>query len=199
MKINKWYKKIGSYLFLCGILLVIIGTSYAFYQETYYTNSINFSGASVSIAFDSLNSSDNSVLLSNSFPMSDIEALTDATYIDFSLIGINTSEYDLVYTLSLQNGEDVDGYFRFDDSIIKISLLEDNTKVVDSQLLSSFTNRVIRTNQIDSSTSTQTTIDYRLYLWIDDSVEIGLTGDFTAEEFSQRYCNFKIVLDGYMD
>lgn len=185
----KKYKKLSLFILLLTVLLIVGGVAYAFFQEDLYTNTVSFNGGSIKINFNQ--NSENLVLLEN-FPMTEDEVLEHDNPILFSLQLTNTTNKYINYNINLLNGEDIEGYSRFSNTEITYALYRNDVYLAHGDL-NSLKNNSMFNDYIKPNTNNEE-VNYKLYLFINDTVSIGNNNTYTLDEFGRKYANFNIQI-----
>ena len=126
-------------------LLMVLGTSYSLITKTYSsTNSYSLTVGNIEVSFDSDN--ENSITLTNSYPISDKEGLESDN--EFSFRVNNTGNYTANYSISIEEtspvkiGEVIRFSYNLNDTgYTKVSTLSNNNIVTQ--------NMVLEANKID--------------------------------------------------
>lgn len=194
--INKNVLKYGMSFAL--LLLVIFGTSYSYFNYT--KEDVRQADISSGDIYVRLVEDTQSISLNKMYPRTLEEARSrNDNYIDFTIKGMNTSETKAVlYSLNIENGEDVVGKTRIDSKYIKLDLEEkvnnDYYYIKEGVSLSDFS----FTGIIPTNSTSEITKEYRLRLWIGDEVSISNTDSnatFTQTEFNNLFANYNISID----
>jgi hypothetical protein len=115
--------KLVSVYLMFGLILLVIGFSYAFfiYNKTgLYTHTIT--GGKMKVIYDE--TTGNNITIENAYPLTDEEALTKSLEFEFTITGYNESEKNIYYAIEMDYGEDLNGKNRFLDTDMKLSLYE---------------------------------------------------------------------------
>ena len=131
-------------------------------------------------------------------------------YFEFTIDGKNTyTEKDIWYEIDLVEGDQPEGRTtRIDDKYLRFTLTEKiesgpEKTVVNSVGYDDITNKKIWVNKIDRNTNNETTITYKLYMWISDEVHIGyddegeIEFDYSTDEWADNvYASVKVNVKG---
>ena len=169
-------KKKMLMLLVFGIVMVVLGVSYAWFNliagDIYLT----------------LNEGQEQISLENVFPMTKEEARSKTNnFITFSLSGLNESTKDIYYEIKLVYGNEKTGYTRFNDKDLVFDLVEigqnnEETYVVDAKSYDSINNKKIWVDTVDHNTTTEVVKTYKLRVWLSDQVIISDT------DSNRSYC-----------
>lgn len=192
-----------SVLGIAVLVVAVVGVSFAFftYSKTGTKNNTLTTG---NIFFNFTEG--NAINLTNEFPRTDAsgEALTTTQNgaLEFSVVGYDSSEKGIAYTVYAVPGEADASKTRFKDSEIKLNLQTAATGVTNNYATSkavgadgSLTSEglVLATGKITATSSTaQQTDSYTLRMWISDAVEIGEGKTYTTTEFGNMYYSLKL-------
>lgn len=136
------------------------------------------------------------------YPRTDDEARTRAdNYIDFTVRGKNTSETkSVIYTININNGEQVTGKERIRPEFIKIDLQEyvnNEYKYLEKGIgLNDFS----FTGAVLANTNVEKERHFRIRLWINDNIIISDTEpnpSYTQSEFDNLFATFSISINSY--
>lgn len=127
-------------------------------------------------------------------------------YFEFSVVGKNTNNKDLLYEIVLEHGQTLNDKIRLDDKFLKFRL----TEVVNNKEIEIFTNKsfesingtVIHIDSVSKNTTREIEKVYRLYVYV-NGVLIGNTehSNYTSLEWENIYSNIKLSVksDNSMD
>lgn len=191
-----------SVLGIAVLVVAVVGVSFAFftYSKTGEKNNTLTTG---NIFFNFTEG--NAIKLTNEFPRTDTsgEALTEAQNgaLTFHVVGYDTSEKGIEYTVYALEGDAEADKTRFKDSEIKLNLKAPATVVenkfatstvvgTDGSLASGV---VLAKGKITAKSSeTQQDDEYTLRMWISDAVSIGEGKTYTTEQFGKMYYSLKL-------
>ena len=185
-------------LIISLILIVTLGVSYAI---------INFLGIGVknqvAITGDiymHYNESD-TIALTNIEPMSESEALArDDNIFNFTITGKNTSDKDIYYGISLEEGAEQSGT-RIKPSDVMVYLESDGEKLVNSLRYQDFTNHIY-VDMIPANTNQEISKNYSLRVWLREGIIVSDTesnASYTTEEWANSYLSLKVRVDGNLE
>lgn len=207
------------FILIGGIVLLLIPiiffSSYAFFSYIKEGTSNTINTGKVYLNLDDKN---NSIYLSNRFPISDSEAYNmssdgeDITFTEFTVTGYYTGNEKLKYKLSAVKGEETVSMTRFPDEHVKIYLsgktnefgsftIENGFDTEDSNqgiygTLGSNGNSGVDTSEggeillaTGEVDSEETVHTYKLKMWITDSINISDTESSYTYCASERACN----------
>lgn len=191
-----------SVLGIAVLVVAVVGVSFAFftYSKTGEKNNTLTTG---NIFFNFTEG--NAIKLTNEFPRTDTsgEALTDAQNgaLTFHVVGYDTSEKGIEYTVYALEGDTEADKTRFKDSEIKLNLKAPATVVENNFATStvvgtdgSLANGVVlaKGKITAKSSETQQDDEYTLRMWISDAVSIGEGKTYTTEQFGAMYYSLKL-------
>ena len=193
-------KKISNTFFIVGLILVLGGITYAFFNYTAFSNELITNNGEVylKVAKDS-----NDLTLNNVFPETYTHAvwgsnhtLREDNIIEFTVIGKNTYEEAVYYEIDLEYGSDVSDKTRIDDKYLKFELTDITDPDHVLYLLKdisyeSIDDTRIYVDTIKNTDSTKTRT-YRLRVWYDEDIIISDTdssADFRASDNSYQTNN----------
>ena len=195
------YQRQGKLKYVIGVLIVIaavFGVSYSFFtysKEDSRTADIASGEVYVKIEEQTVN-----LTLNRMYPRTAEEARTRSdNYIDFTVKAKNTSETkEINYVLNISNGDDVSGKTRINPQYLMIDLQEkvgnEYQFVKNAVPLSTFSfNDVVPVN-----TTSEITKEYRLRIWISDSIIISDTesnATYTQAQFNNLYANVHVTVN----
>ena len=140
--------------------------------------------------------------LNRVYPRTNTEARSrNDNYVDFNIKAKNTSTTKvLYYTLNINNGADVSGKARINPDYLKVDLQEkvngEYTYVREAVNLSDFNFE----SYVPVNTTSELTREYRLRIWVSDTVIISDTepnATYTQSEFANLYANFNIDVESH--
>lgn len=153
--LDKDSKKIIVGLFICLFgIVVLLGTSYAFFQVSYTSEKKNVLTAGVfEVKFES---GGNAINLANAYPMTEAEGKATEPFV-FTVNNNGTMNSSYTITLVEENGTTLD------KSLLKYTLKKNNEEESTPQFL---TNLTLVSNQTLNASSKDT---YSLKIWLDES------------------------------
>ena len=177
------------------LVVIVFGVSYSYfnyYQEDSRQADITTGEMYVRVPENTAN-----ITLNKLYPMTaaDARARND-NYVDFTVNAKNTSNTKtLHYILSVSDGTPVDNKVRISRDYIKVDLQEkinnEYTYIKEGVSLSSFN----FDDYVPASTTLGLTRQFRLRIWVSDSVLISDTEEgatFTQSEFANLYANYHV-------
>ena len=192
-----------SVLGIAVLVVAVVGVSFAFfnYSKTGEKNNTLTTG---NIFFNFTEG--NAINLTNEFPRTDEsgKALTTAQNgaLEFSVVGYDSSEKGIAYTVYAIPGDATASKTRFKDSEIKLYLETaaegvtnnySSPKVVGTDGSLTADGLALATGKITATSSTsQQTDSYTLRMWISSDVSIGENKDYTTEEYANMYYSLKL-------
>ena len=191
-----------SVLGIAVLVVAVVGVSFAFftYSKTGEKNNTLTTG---NIFFNFTEG--NAITLTNEFPRTDTsgEALTESQNgaLTFHVVGYDSSEKGIEYTVYALQGDADDTKTRFKDSEIKLNLKAPATVVENKFATSnvvgidgSLANGVIlaKGKITAKSSATQQDDEYTLRMWISDAVTIGEGKSYTTAEYAKMYYSLKL-------
>lgn len=191
-----------SVLGIAVLVVAVVGVSFAFftYSKTGEKNNTLTTG---NIFFNFTEG--NAITLTNEFPRTDTsgEALTESQNgaLTFHVVGYDSSEKGIEYTVYALQGDADATKTRFKDSEIKLNLKAPATVVENKFATSnvvgidgSLANGVIlaKGKITAKSSATQQDDEYTLRMWISDAVTIGEGKDYTTEAYAKMYYSLKL-------
>ena len=178
-------KKIMVGLLIFGIVMIVIGSSLAFFNYTRTGESNRLITGNIYLT---LNEGLDQINLENVFPMTKEEARSKTNnFITFTLSGVNTSDKDIYYEIKLKYGDDKDGYTRFNDKDLVFDLVEvgdnnEETYIVDAKSFDSYNDRKVWVDTVDHNTTTEIVKTYKLRVWLSEDVII------SDSDSNRSYC-----------
>ena len=193
-------KKISLVITIIMVLVVMLGTTYAFY---FYARVGNKNQVAITGDIYMNYLTGNQINITNCVPMSKEEALaSDENVFNFQIIGKNTSNKDIYYGISLTNDVELAGKTRIKPENIDIYLKSDDTVLLDAVRYKSFDDTKIWVDTIPANTNSEITKNYSLKIWIDENILISDTeanADYTTDEWANSYVSLKVNVDGKLD
>ncbi len=199
------YKKLAMIMCSIGLMFLLTGVSYAYFNYSNTTDSQNLVVGD--IHFNHVEGNDE-IVLTNAFPESTSEARasTRNNYMTFSINGLNTSNKTIYYEFILDYGEELSSpKSRYNDSDLKFDLVELDANgnelgyLVDARSYSSISNKRIWVDTIDSNTNNEVNRYYKLRVWLDENIIISdslETANYTASEYPNKYATIKLIIKG---
>ena len=127
-------------------------------------------------------------------------------YFEFTIDGKNThTKYGVNYNIQLVHGDTEANKTRIEDKFLKFRLVEVNnnqeTSLKDKLTIENINNTTIYSSTIPANTTSEITRTYRLYMWIDGSVNIcGGTQtegcDYTLTDWANLFASIKVNVNG---
>ena len=193
-------KKLIIVLSVIAILVLTIGVSFAFF--TYNKVSINNSSLVVGDIYMHYNET-NEFKIEGAMPSNTYDK---TKYFEFTIDGKNThTKYGILYNIQLVHGDDEANKIRIEDKFLKFRLVEvdNNQEIVlqDKLTIDNINNTIIYGSTIPANTTSEITKTYRLYMWIDESVNIcsgDQTGncDYTLTDWTNLFASVKVNVNG---
>ena len=202
-------KKISNTFFIVGLILVLGGITYSFFNYTAFSNELITNNGEVylKVAKDS-----NDLTLNNVFPETYTHAvwgsnhtLREDNIIEFTVIGKNTYEEDVYYEIDLEYGSEVQNKERIDDKYLKFELTDitdpDHVLYLLKDIsFDSIDDKRIYVDTIKNTDNTKTRT-YRLRVWYDEDIIISDTdssADFRASDNSYQADNSDLDVYTYV-
>ena len=193
-------KKLIIVLSVIAILVLTIGVSFAFF--TYNKVSINNSSLVVGDIYMHYNET-KEFKIEGAMPSSTYDP---TKYFEFTIDGKNThTKYGVNYNIELVHGDTEANKTRIEDKFLKFSLVEVNNNqeniLQDKLTIENINNTTIYSSTIPANTTSKITKIYRLYMWIDESVNI-CSGDITDNcdynltDWSNLFASIKVNVNG---
>ena len=163
------YKKIAMIMCSIGLMFLLTGITYAFFN---YTKLGDENSLITGDIYLHLNEGSDEITLTNVFPETVEEARDrNDNYITFTISGLNTSEKNVYYEIDLVHGSEKDGYIRFNDSDLMFDLIEigennEEKYVVNAKSFDSINDKRIWVDQVDASTNSEIERTYKLRMWL---------------------------------
>ena len=193
-------KKLIIVLSVIAILVLTIGVSFAFF--TYNKVSINNSSLVVGDIYMHYNET-NEFKIEGAMPSSTYDS---TKYFEFTIDGKNThTKNEILYNIQLVHGNDETNKTRIEDKFLKFRLVSvDNnqeTILKDKLTIDNINNTTIYSSTIPANTTTEIVKTYRLYMWIDEKVDIcGGTQtegcDYTLADWKNLFASIKVNVNG---
>ena len=193
-------KKLIIVLSVIAILVLTIGVSFAFF--TYNKVSINNSSLVVGDIYMHYNET-NEFKIEGAMPSSTYDS---TKYFEFTIDGKNThTKNGILYNIQLVHGNDEANKTRIEDKYLNFRLVSvDNnqeTVLQDKLTIDNINNTTIYNSTIPANTTTEIVKTYRLYMWIDEKVDIcGGTQtegcDYTLADWKKLFASIKVNVNG---
>ena len=193
-------KKLIIVLSVIAILVLTIGVSFAFF--TYNKVSINNSSLVVGDIYMHYNET-NEFKIEGAMPSSTYDS---TKYFEFTIDGKNThTKNGILYNIQIVHGNDEANKTRIEDKFLKFRLVEVNNNqenvLQDKLTIDNINNTTIYNSTIPANTTTEIVKTYRLYMWIDESVNIcsgDQTGncDYTVSDWEKLFASVKVNVNG---
>ena len=193
-------KKLIIVLSVIAILVLTIGVSFAFF--TYNKVSINNSSLVVGDIYMHYNET-NEFKIEGAMPSSTYDP---TKYFEFTIDGKNThTKNGILYNIQIVHGNDEANKTRIEDKFLKFRLVEVNNNqenvLQDKLTIDNINNTIIYGSTISANTTSEITKTYRLYMWIDESVNIcsgDQTGncDYTLTDWTNLFASVKVNVNG---
>ena len=196
MKKNKIKLILSSVLIM---LILIIGVSYAYFSYSAIGERNEIITGQIYMRY----SESNVLSLTNIFPETKEKAFkrTD-NIINFTINGKNTSNKDIYYGINLNYGDEIDGMSRIKPEDIMISLERDGEVLIDGIRYSDWDNQRIWVEKIAKNTTSESSQNYSLRIWVDENVLISDSNpkaDYTADTWNKSYISLKLGVDGKLE
>ena len=127
-------------------------------------------------------------------------------YFEFTIDGKNThTKYGVNYNIQLVHGDTEANKTRIEDKFLKFRLVEVNnnqeTSLKDKLTIENINSTTIYSSTISANTTSEITRTYRLYMWIDENVNIcsgDITDncDYTLTDWSNLFASIKVNVNG---
>ena len=192
--------KILNIIITVLILIILIGTSYAFFAYSRVSDEISkFVTGDIYMHYIE----NNELELLNAFPQTKEEGLLNK-YFEFSVSGKNTTKNkDIYYAVNLVYGDEEAGLTRYHDEDIVFYLTEvvdgEEVVLIDSVQYKSINDAKIYVETIPKETNNEIEHTYRLRMWIDEDVLISDTNpnaNYTTGEYKNSYTSVKVNVEG---
>lgn len=191
--------KLFYFFILIIIIVLLFNISYSFFN---YTRTGSKNELIVGkIYMDYVTSK--TISLQGVLPRSDLD---NNTYIEFNIGGINKYEKDIIYAIDLVYGDVPSGKLeenRIRDDLLRFTLTKsvdggEEEAVLENKSFNDLNNCRIYVEKISKNTSVSVNHNYKLYMWISDSINIGntLDADYTLEEWNNLFASIKIKVVG---
>ena len=171
--INNKKKMLGLLIF--GIVMVVLGVSYAWFNYSQ-------EGTNKKLVTDNLylylNDGTDDITIQNVYPLTKEEARArNDNVITFTLSGVNTTNNDIYYEIKLKYGNSETGLDRINDKDLVFDLVEvgqnnEETYIVDAKSFDSIDDKKIWVDTINSNTTIEVVKTYKLRVWLSDQVII---------------------------
>lgn len=199
------YKRIAIYLIMLGLVSILFGTTYSFFN---YTRT----GANNTLIVGNIymnHTQGTEISLSDEFPQKkeDARARNDNT-VTITITGYNESEKDIYYKLLLNHGDVVGERNRIDDKFLRFDLVEllannEEKYIIYNESFDTINNSVLLKDRIDAGTSSSNSVNrtFQLRMWISDDILISDTNeeaDYTTSEYMNLFGSVKITAKGDM-
>ena len=174
------------------IFLAVIQISYSFF--TYNKESKDFQVIGGELYLHYL--SGDAINLNNIYP-TDTYDLNN--FFEFSVVGKNESNKDILYEIVLKYGNDMNDKVRLDDKFLKFRLTEvinnEEKEIFVDKSFEDISNTIIHIDSISKNTTNEIERVYRLYVYVNDVI-IGNTEhcNYTALEWQNIYANINIKI-----
>ena len=167
-------------------LLVLVGTSYAYFDYSFIGKDNTISTTDVSIKL--LESNKEIVTLENQLPMSDEQGINQVgtgNVFDFAVETKSSSDMKLGYKLNIEKLKADTGYTSLTDDQIKIYLTDTNdNKIIGPLKISQLENYNLYEDVNIHSKTNNTQVDkYRIRVWIDQDVQIKDWDENTKQQY----------------
>lgn len=170
---NKKIIILVSTIFL--LIISIFGITYALYRITKTSSNSKLVVGDIYMNYNE----GNELILENAIPTNTYDA---TKYFEFTITGKNTSSKDINFEIKLVYGNDISNKIRLQDKFIRYRLTEmvnnKEQEIIGSSWSTDLTNQTIYNGIIPKNTTSEITKTYRMYLWVDASVNI-CGGDIT--------------------
>ena len=193
-------KKLIIMLSVITILVLTLGVSFAVF--TYNKESVKNLSLVVGDIYMHYNET-NEFKIEGAMPSSTYDS---TKYFEFTIDGKNThTKYGVNYNIQLIHGDDETNKTRIEDKFLKFSLVEVNNNqeniLQDKLTIENINNTTIYSSTIPANTTNEITKTYRLYMWIDESVNIcsgDITDncDYTLTDWSNLFASIKVNVNG---
>ena len=189
---------------ICLMILVLFGSSYAWFN---YTEKSSDSKVITGNIYMLLEDDEDTINLVNTFPQSKEQARSrNDNYVSFKIYGLNESNDNVHYEISLLNGDTENNLERFNDKDLVFDLVEigendEETYLLDAVSFDTLNNRKIWIDTIRKNTNSEVEKEYRLRMWLSDSVLISdsdANRDYYAtgeHAFSKHYASIKVAVN----
>ena len=157
MKENK-KRKIAMLLTLLGVTSIVIGTTFAIYENTINTNKNHI--IKTGIVNFTLTESTNGIVLNNLQELTDYEGMAQEEYYEFTIKNTGDTKTDYEISLVDKPNSSYTGTI-LNEKYIKVGLLKNNSKEIIVNLKE--VNRLIDKVTLDVDKS----VNYKLRLWLD--------------------------------
>ena len=193
-------KKLIIVLSVIAILVLTIGVSFAFF--TYNKVSINNSSLVVGDIYMHYNET-NEFKIEGAMPSSTYDP---TKYFEFTIDGKNThTKNGILYNIQIVHGNDEANKTRIEDKYLNFRLVSvDNnqeTVLQDKLTIDNINNTTIYNSTIPANTTTEILKTYRLYMWINEKVNICGGNqvencDYTLADWKKLFASVKVNVNG---
>ena len=193
-------KKLIIVLSVIAILVLTIGVSFAFF--TYNKVSINNSSLVVGDIYMHYNET-NEFKIEGAMPSS---TYNPTKYFEFTIDGKNThTKNGILYNIQIVHGNDEANKIRIEDKYLNFRLVSvDNnqeTVLQDKLTIDNINNTTIYNSTIPANTTTEIVKTYRLYMWINEKVDICGGNqvencDYTLADWEKLFASVKVNVNG---
>ena len=179
------------------LVIALLGVSYSFFN--YKREDPRQADITSGDVYIKLAENPHTITLNKIYPRTNEEArLRTDNYFDFTIKGKNTSPMkEIVYSVEVKDGENVQGKTRIDPKYIRLDLQEkingEYTYIVEGIDLTSYSFIGV----IPVNTTSELTREYRLRIWINDEIVISDSlpnASYTQAEFNNLFANYDISL-----
>lgn len=188
------------------VLVGLLGATYAFFN--YYQEGSNQKLIAGEV-YLKLNDGTDTLTMTNMFPETVEEARVETrtdNIITFSISGKNTATNKKVtYNILLNPGDDVDGRTRLNTKDLRFDLIlvegETETLIQSAVSFPTLNETLVYSGAINANTTTQTTVTYKLRMWIDGNVIISDTldeADYDTQTYKNSFASVKVSVSGDM-
>ena len=180
------------------LVAVVFSISYAYFN--YYYEDTRQADITMGEVYVRIPENTANITLTKIYPRTNTEARArDDNYVDFTVNAKNTSPNKVLsYTLNIADGTDVANKARISRDYIKVDLQERingvYTYVQEGVSLNNFT----FSGTVPVNTTSEIAKQYRLRIWVSDSVLISDTesgASYTQSEFASLYANYHISVN----
>ncbi len=199
----KKYKKIAIYILFIGIISVLVGSSYAFFN---YTRT----GATSTLIVGNIymnHTQGTAINLIDEFPeKKEVARERNDNSVTIQVTGYNDSEKDIYYKLMLNHGDEVVDRTRIADQFLRFDLIEilpnnEERYIVYNENFDTINNTILVKDRIDAGTSSSASVTrtYQLRMWISDDILISdtdLEANYTTDEYEELFASVKITVKG---
>ena len=194
-------KNIRLLIIIFLVIITLVGISYAWFN--YYGEGKNSEFVAGNL-YLRLDDGTKSISIPNALPESASHARNrDNNTLTFTIRGKNESQDDVIYSILLNNGNDIDGKNRFDASDIRFDLVEidgnNRIMLLNAVSYTEFNQTPIWEEVVRKETDDVVTHTYELRMWIDENVNFGEGPGikYTSDEYANLFASIKIAVDGH--